>query len=91
MDNRTGEGNSEQPCPLDTPQTSVSKNMAPANCLIPVCQLGLSTTVNVVEDLRKQSARQDGEVYIPHTIYCTRSSVVKTDILSSPDLGALGV
>lgn len=77
MDNRTGEGNSEQPCCLDTSQTSVSKNVAPANCLIPVCQRGLSTTVDVVEDLRRH--------------YCTRSSVVKTDILSSPDHGALGV
>lgn len=90
MDNRTGEGNSELPCHLDTPQTSVSKNVVPANCLIPVCQLGLSTTVNV-EDLRKQAARQDREVYIPHTLYCTRSSVEKTDILSSPDHRALGV
>lgn len=91
MDNPTGEGNSEQPCHLDTPQTSVSKNVAPANCLIPVCWLGLSTTVNVAEELRKQAAWQDRELYIPHTIYSTRSSVVKTDILSSPNHRALGV
>lgn len=78
MDKQAGGGNSEQPCHVATPQTSVSKNVVPANCLIPVCQPGLSTTVNTVEDLSKRTAGQGREAQVPmsfHTLSIVQGQV----------------
>lgn len=56
---------------VDTTHTDISKTVTPANYLIPVCQPGLSITMNTVEDVSEYRAAgragRGPSAVIPHT------------------------